>query len=78
MTTARGGTSRVTTAPAATNASSPISTPGTSTALPPTRQARRNVAPRSGSPRGWRLIVSSFVVDTPGPRKTSSSTTRTP
>ena len=41
-----GGTSRVTTAPAATNASSPISTPGVRTAPPPTRQARRSVAPR--------------------------------
>ena len=44
---ARAGTSRVTTAPAATNASSPTSTPGTSTALPPIRQPRRSVAPRS-------------------------------
>jgi hypothetical protein len=46
-TKARAGTSLVTTAPAATNASSPISTPGTSTALPPMRAARRIVAPRS-------------------------------
>jgi glycosyltransferase involved in cell wall biosynthesis len=40
-TTARGSTSSVTTAPAPTNASSPISTPGQMTAPPPTRQARR-------------------------------------
>ncbi len=49
ITTARGGTSLVTTAPAATNASSPISTPGVSTAPPPMRQARRSVAPRTGA-----------------------------
>ena len=75
MTTLRGGTSAVTTAPAATNASSPISTPGSSTAPPPIRQARRSVAPRSGVPRSWRAIVSSFVVIAQGPTKTSSSIT---
>jgi dTDP-4-amino-4,6-dideoxygalactose transaminase len=74
-TTARGGTSAVTTAPAPTNASSPISTPGTSTAPPPTRQARRSSAPRSSYAASWRPIVSSLVVITPGPTKTSSSTT---
>ena len=67
MTTARAGTSRVTTAPAATNASSPISTPGVSTAPPPTRQARRSIAPRSGLSRPWRAIVSSLVVHRAGP-----------
>src|SRR3954453_10693787 len=74
MTTARAGTSRVTTAPAATNASSPTSRPGVSTAPPPTRQARRRVTPRRAWSRGWRIIVSSLVVTTPGPTKTSSST----
>ena len=68
-------TSRVTTAPAATNASSPISTPGVSTVPPPTRHARRSVAPRSGSSGPWRAIVSSFVVVAPGPTNTSSSIT---
>src|SRR5205814_901311 len=46
MTTARAGTSRVTTAPAATKASSPTSMPGRTTTPPPTRLARRRVAPR--------------------------------
>ena len=41
----RGGTSFVTTAPAPTNASSPISTAGQSTAPPPTRAPRRIVGP---------------------------------
>src|SRR5439155_25799258 len=40
-TTVRGSTSFVTTAPAPTNASSPISIPGQSTAPPPTRAPRR-------------------------------------
>ena len=44
-TTARGGTSRTTTAPAPTNASSPISTPGQRTAPPPIRHALRRVGP---------------------------------
>ena len=74
ITTARGATSRVTTAPAATKASSPTSTPGVSTTPPPIRQARRSTGPRSRSPAAWRLIVSSLVVVTPGPMKTSSST----
>ena len=76
ITISRAPTSRVTTAPAATNASAPISTPGTSTTPPPTRQARRKVGPCSGAPPGWRPIVLSFVVNTPGPRNTSSSTHR--
>src|SRR3954468_6274389 len=75
MTTPRGGTSRVTTAPAATNASSPTSTPGVSTAAPPIRQARRSTAPRSSYDLSWRDIVESLVVTAPGPRNTSSSTT---
>jgi hypothetical protein len=57
ITSERGGTSRVTTAPAPTNASSPISTPGSRTAAPPTRQARRSVAPRSAWSGPWRAIV---------------------
>ena len=44
-TSARGGTSFVTTAPAPTNASSPISTAGQRTAPPPTRAPRRIVGP---------------------------------
>ena len=44
-TTLRGGTSFVTTAPAPTNASSPISTPGQRIAPPPTRAPRRIVGP---------------------------------
>ena len=75
MTMARGGTSLVTTVPAAMNASSPISTPGVRIAPPPMRQARRRVAPRSSSPGRWRAIVLSFVVIAQGPTKTSSSTT---
>ena len=66
MTTARSGTSRTTTAPAAMNASSPITTPGVSTTPPPTRQARRSVAPRSGISGPWRAIVSSLVMHHPG------------
>ena len=46
MTTLRAGTFRVTTAPAPTNASSPISTPGQRIAPPPTRAPRRIVGPR--------------------------------
>ena len=75
MTTLRAGTSLVTTAPAATNASSPTSTPGSSTAPPPIRHARRSVAPCSGVPRSRRPIASSLVVIAHGPTKTSSSTT---
>ena len=44
-TSARAGTSFVTTAPAPTNASSPISTPGHRIAPPPTRAPRRIVGP---------------------------------
>ena len=44
-TSARGGTSFVTTAPAPTNASSPISTPGQRIAPPPIRAPRRIVGP---------------------------------
>src|SRR4051812_3440010 len=73
ITTARAGTSRVTTAPAATNASSPTSTPGTTTTPPPTRQARRSTAPRRVWSGPWRPIVSSLVRVTPGATKTSSS-----
>ena len=57
---ARAARRAVTTAPAATNASSPTSTPGTSTAPPPIRQARRRVAPRSVVPSGMprhRVVV---------------------
>ena len=70
ITTSRAPTSRVTTAPAATNASSPITTPGVRIAPPPTRQARRKIGPASGSPGAWRPMVWSLVVVTPGPRKT--------
>ena len=70
----RGRTSCVTTAPEATNASSPISTPGVSTTPPPTRHARRSIAPRSGISAPCRAMVSSLVVVTPGPTNTSSST----
>ena len=48
----RGGTSRVTTAPAPTNASSPTSTPGVSRTPPPTRHARRSTGPASRWPGG--------------------------
>ena len=51
-TTARAGTSSVTTAPAPTNASSPTSTPGQITAPPPMRQARRSVGASQRSPFG--------------------------
>ena len=47
-----GRTSLVTSAPAATNASSPISTPGMSTTPPPTRHARRKTAHRARRERG--------------------------
>ena len=50
--------------------------PGVSTAPPPTRQARRSVAPRSGELRAVTAIVSSLVVIAPGPTNTSSSTMR--
>ncbi len=73
MTSARAGTLLVTTAPAATNASSPISTPGVNVAPPPTRQARRSVGPLIGSPLGCRPIALSLVITAPGPTKTSSS-----
>ena len=60
ITTSRGPTSRVTTAPAATNASSPISIPGVSTTPPPTRQARRSVGPaqrNAGRVAAHRVVV---------------------
>src|SRR5918995_3408278 len=75
MTSAPGGTSVVTTAPAATNASSPTSTPGNRTAPAPMRQPRRRVAPRSSMPSGRRPAVGSLVRSAPGAMKTSSSTT---
>ena len=46
---AAGRMSRVTTAPAPTNASSPTSTPGVSRTPPPTRHARRSTGPASRS-----------------------------
>ena len=61
-----GRTSAQTTAPAAMNASSPISTPGTITTPPPTRQARRNFAPLFAWSAQCRPIVSSLAVTTPG------------
>src|SRR6185437_15610534 len=75
ITRARAGTSRVTTDPAATNASSPTSTPGNSTDAEPTRHARRRRAPRSSKPAACRPIVLSLVVVTQGATKTSSSIT---
>ena len=70
----RGGTSLVTTAPAPTNASSPISIPGQRIAPPPTRAPRRIVGPAM---RSWRASVRpmklSFVVTTHGAMKTCSS-----
>ena len=69
-TTVRAGTIRVTTAPAPTKASSPMSTPGRRTAPPPMRQARRRVAPRSGISCECREAVWSFVVIAQGPKKT--------
>ena len=62
----------MTTAPAATKASSPTSTPGRITAPPPTRHARRRRAPSIGLSGERRAIVSSFVVIAHGPTKTSS------
>ena len=46
-----------------------------STAPPPMRHARRSFAPRSGTLRSSRPILSSFVVIAHGPTNTSSSTT---
>ena len=70
------GTSRTTTAPAAMNASSPITTPGredhaAADAAGPLAASR----PRSGVSGPWRAMVSSLVMVTPGPMNTSSSTT---
>jgi nucleoside-diphosphate-sugar epimerase len=73
-TTARAVTSRITTAPAATNASSPISILGLITAPPPIRQPRRSTGPRTSVSGRWRSMASSLVVITPGPTKASSST----
>ena len=62
----RGGTSRVTTEPAATRASSPTSRPGRITAPAPTRPPRRTVTPwkclKRSSVRPTKL---SFEVTTP-------------
>ena len=70
----RGGTSFVTTAPAPTNASSPISTAGQMNAPAPTRAPRRIVGPSISS---WRRSVRpmklSFEVTTQGAMKTCSS-----
>jgi hypothetical protein len=69
-------TSRVTTAPAPTNACSPIVEPHTTTEPAPSVAPRRTRVGRSASP--LRLMcargVMSLVKMTPGPRKTSSST----
>ena len=60
---ARAGTSFVTTAPAATKASSPISTPGTQDrAAADAAGAAQRRSPRSGVPGARRAIVSSLVV----------------
>src|SRR5712691_9053880 len=70
----RGGTSFVTTAPAPTNASSPISTAGRRMAPPPTRAPRRIVGPLiRPCRRSVRPMKLSFVVTTHGAMKTSSS-----
>src|SRR5438552_5229138 len=70
----RAGTSFVTTAPAPTNASSPISNPGRRTAPPPMRAPRRIVGPLIRSRRrSVRPMKLSFVVTTQGAMKTSSS-----
>ncbi len=58
-TIARAGTSFVTTAPAPTNASSPISTPGQRIAPPPTRAPRRIVGPAMSS---WRALRAAHEV----------------
>ena len=66
----------MTTAPAPTKASSPISTPGHNTAAPPTRAPRRIVGPLISSCRcSVRPMKLSFVVATQGAMKTSSSST---
>ena len=73
-TSVRGGTSFVTTAPAPTNASSPISTAGQSTAPAPTRAPRRIVGPSiSSCRRSVRPMKLSFDVTTQGAMKTCSS-----
>ena len=73
-TTTRGGTSFVTTAPAPTNASSPISMPGQRIAPPPIRAPRRIVGPFINARRfSVRPMKLSFVVTTHGAMKTSSS-----
>ena len=64
----------MTTAPAPTNASSPISIPGQMTAPPPTRALRRIVGPFISAFRlSVRPMKLSFVVTTHGAMKTSSS-----
>jgi hypothetical protein len=69
-----GGTSRVTSAPAATKASAPISMPGRITTPLPIRAPRRMIAPLILS---WRASVRpmrlSLVVVTQGAMKTWSS-----
>src|SRR6185503_14339523 len=73
-TSMRGGTSFVTTAPAPTNASSPISTPGHRIAPPPTRAPRLIVGPLISSCRlSVRPMKLSLVVTTQGAMKTWSS-----
>src|SRR6185312_15907691 len=73
-TTIRAGTSRTTTAPAPTNASSPISTAGQRIAPPPMRAPRLITEPLSSScRRSVRPMKLSFVVTTHGATKTWSS-----
>ncbi len=73
-TSIRAGTSFVTTAPAPTNASSPISTAGQRIAPPPTRAPRRITGPLiSSCRRSVRPMKLSFVVTTHGAMKTFSS-----
>ncbi len=70
----RGATSFVTTAPAPTNASSPISIPGQRIAPPPIRAPRLIVGPLMFPNRASvRPIQLSFVVTTHGATKTLSS-----
>src|SRR5882724_8270810 len=73
-TSTRGGTFLTTTAPAPTNASSPISTAGQRTAPAPTRAPRRIVGPfRRACRFAVRPMKLSFVVITRGAMNTLSS-----
>jgi hypothetical protein len=74
-TTARAGTSRVTTDPAPTSASSPITTPGSTVTLAPSLARRPTRTPRMQALTSGQRGMGALVSTTRGPSQQSSSST---